>query len=80
MRHDLSNMKPNVILLCLDSVRKDDFDTHMSSTLEMATEEYDQMRAASSWSVPSHASMLTGKIPSESGVHSGNQNFDTIDS
>lgn len=39
---------------------------------------FEQCRAASGWSVPSHASMLTGKLPHQHGVHVYNCDFSTI--
>lgn len=69
----------NVVLICLDSVRKDVFDEHAPRLRSRADLSYDQCRAASSWSVPSHASMLTGSLPSDHGVHSHNLDFSTID-
>ncbi|WP_273837549.1 sulfatase-like hydrolase/transferase [Halococcus sp. PRR34] len=69
----------NVVLICLDTVRKDFFDEMADSLLEMADLRYDQCRAASSWSVPSHGSMFTGQLPHEHGVHAYNSDFSTLD-
>ncbi len=35
----------------------------------MADTSFEQCRAASSWSLPSHTSMFTGTLPSEHGIH-----------
>lgn len=70
---------PNIALITLDSVRADVFNEYASSLQEMATTTYTQCRAVSSWSVPSHASMLTGRLPSEHGVHTYAREYDRID-
>lgn len=71
-------MTRNVALLCLDTVRKDVFD-EFAPRLGDSGVSFDQCRAASSWSVPSHASMLTGELPHRHGVHSFNRDFSTLD-
>jgi arylsulfatase A-like enzyme len=72
-------MHRNVVLVCLDSVRKDYFETHARRLQELASVSFEQCRAASSWSVPSHASMMTGELPHQHGVHTHNRDFLTID-
>jgi arylsulfatase A-like enzyme len=69
----------NVVLLCLDTVRKDVFDRHAPRLTDRAGIVYDSCRAASSWSVPSHASMFTGDLPSQHGIHAHNRNFGDLD-
>lgn len=71
-------MKRNVILVCLDSVRKDFFDAYAPRLSSMADVSFDQCRAASSWSVPSHASMITGLLPHQHGLHTHNREFSTL--
>lgn len=71
-------MKRNVILVCLDSVRKDFYDAYAPRLGSMADASFDQCRAASSWSVPSHASMLTGSLPHQHGLHTYNRDFSTL--
>ncbi|MFW6458395.1 MAG: sulfatase-like hydrolase/transferase [Halodesulfurarchaeum sp.] len=71
-------MDYNVVLLCLDSVRKDRFDRAASRLVRRANITFDSCRALSSWSAPSHASMLTGSLPSEHGVHSHSQRYDSV--
>lgn len=69
----------NVVLLCLDTVRKDYFDAHASRLRAAADIRFEQCRAASCWSVPSHASMVTGALPHEHGVHARSPRFDVLD-
>lgn len=71
-------MKRNVVIVCLDSVRKDYFDEFAPRLASLATESFDQCRAASSWSVPSHASMITGLLPHQHGLHTHNRDFATL--
>lgn len=67
-------MKRNVALLVLDTVRKDYFDRYATRLQTRANVSFEQCRAASSWSVPSHASMFTGDLPTEHGFHA--EHFD----
>lgn len=59
----------NVILVVLDTVRKDYFDEYATRIQELSDTTFEQCRTASTWSVPSHASMFTGELPSRHGVH-----------
>ncbi|MFC5366377.1 sulfatase-like hydrolase/transferase [Salinirubrum litoreum] len=68
----------NVVLICLDTVRKDFFDEHAPRIRARADRSYEQCRAASSWSIPSHASMMTGALPHQHGVHDHNRDFSGI--
>jgi arylsulfatase A-like enzyme len=68
----------NIVLLCLDTVRKDFFDEYAPRLVDGADIVYDGCRAASSWSAPSHASMFTGQLPSEHGVHAYQRDFSVI--
>jgi len=71
-------MERNVVVVCLDTVRKDYFDRFATRLSDAATVSYEQCRAASSWSTPSHASMLTGELPTAHGVHTHNTDFSTL--
>jgi arylsulfatase A-like enzyme len=64
-----------VALLCLDSVREDFFREYAPRLQRRADVVYTQCRAVSGWSVPSHASMFTGELPSVHGIHVHNQSF-----
>ncbi|WP_336338735.1 sulfatase-like hydrolase/transferase [Haloarcula brevis] len=70
----------NVVVLCLDTVRADFFRLFAPRLRERAGIVYEGCRAASGWSTPSHASMLTGQLPHEHGVHSRAPSFDALDS
>ncbi|MWG33157.1 sulfatase-like hydrolase/transferase [Halomarina oriensis] len=65
----------NVVVLCLDTVRKDAFDAFAPRLRAAADVEYAGCRAASSWSTPSHASMVTGHLPHEHGVNAHAPSF-----
>lgn len=69
----------NILILCLDTVRKDYFDRYAPRLQSRADISFEQCRAASSWSVPSHASMLTGRLPHAHGVHAHQHRFNRID-
>lgn len=68
----------NVILVVLDSARKDFFDAYAEQIQSYSDISYDQCRAASSWSLPSHASMLSGTLPSQHNVHTHSGSFSSL--
>ena len=72
-------MDRNVVLVVLDTVRKDAFDRHATRLKRMADTDVAECRAASVWSTPSHASMLTGELPHSHGAHTHNVDFSGID-
>lgn len=65
-------MNRNIVLIVLDTVRKDYFEKHAPRIRERSDASFERCYAASSWTVPSHASMLTGKLPHQHGVHAHN--------
>ena len=69
----------NVALICLDSVREDVFRKYARNLQEKADIKYTGCRAVSSWSVPSHASMFTGKLPHQHGIHQYNQYLGSLE-
>jgi membrane-anchored protein YejM (alkaline phosphatase superfamily) len=73
-------MDRNICLICLDSVRKDYFDQHAPRVTGRADISIDHCRTASSWTLPSHASMFTGLLPHQHKVHINNRDFSQIDS
>lgn len=68
-------MNRNVVLIVLDSVRKDVFDRYATRLRRRADVSFEQCRAASSWSTPSHASMFTGRLPHQHGFHTYRRSF-----
>lgn len=68
----------NIVLLVLDTVRKDVFDERATQIRNRASLSFERAYAPSSWTVPSHASMFTGVLPHEHGVHAHNTNFGAI--
>lgn len=71
--------KPNIVLLCLDSVRKDAFDELATEIQSLVDISYDGCRSASIWSIPSHGSIFTGQLPYKSKIHSHNVDFSHLD-
>lgn len=65
----MSSEIPHVVFICLDSVRKDVFDTHAPRIQKRSSVSFEQMRSMASWTVPSHAAMLTGNLAHETGCH-----------
>lgn len=68
----------NIGLLVLDSVRKDIFDNYTSRLSALADVNLDECRSTSSWSAPSHAAMITGKLPSDIGIHTYQKSYDGV--
>jgi arylsulfatase A-like enzyme len=67
---------PNVILLSLDTLRADRIGCYGSDTstpaidaLAAVSDRYASCTATAPWTLPSHASMLTGLYPFEHGTH-----------
>lgn len=65
----------NVVLICLDTVRQDYFEEYAPRLQERADVVYDECRAVSTWSVPSHGSIFTGTLPSDNGIHAYSRDF-----
>lgn len=72
-------MTQNVVLIVLDTVRKDTFDRYAPRLERRASTTFDQCRAASSCTVPSHASFMTGELPHQHGVDSFHNDFSRLD-
>lgn len=71
-------MPRNIVLVCLDSVRNDVFEEFAVRTQERADLTVENCRAASSWSAPSHASMITGDLPHRHGVTTHARSFESV--
>lgn len=69
----------NVFLIVLDTVRKDYFDEHAKNLSRLANLEFDRCYAPSSWSIPSHASIFSGKLPHKHGVHTYNPDYSALE-
>lgn len=73
-----SGRAPNIVLLCLDSVRNDFFREAAPRIVDAADVSFDQCRAASSWSGPSQASIVTGVLPHVHGVHTYSRSYESV--
>jgi arylsulfatase A-like enzyme len=66
----------SVAVVVLDTLRKDKFDTHFDWLPGI---RFDNAWATSQYTVPVHASLFTGKYPSEVGVHAKSERLDCPD-
>jgi len=71
-------MVRNVALIILDTVRQDYFAEHATRLNSMGDVSFAQCRAASSCSVPSHASILTGDLPHQHGINSTSVDYSQL--
>lgn len=72
-------MARNIVLLCLDTVRYDYFERYANDLQAVADRSFDECRTASTWSVPSHASIFTEVLPNEHRFHSATPAFGELD-
>lgn len=63
----------NVALVVLDTLRKDYFDEYFDW---LPGVRFDNAWSTSHWTVPAHASLFTGKYPSETGTYMGAEALD----
>ncbi len=69
--------RPNVLLVMLDTVRADHLSTYgyeretSPNLTRLATEgvRFDHVVSTAPWTVPSHASLMTGQVPAVHGAH-----------
>lgn len=62
-------LRPNVIILVLDTLR-DDYSAGLNGlSNELGFVKYSNTIAPSTWTFPSHASLFTGLMPSQHGIH-----------
>ncbi len=68
--------KPNIILIVVDTMRKDAISLYNQNVktpnIELLAKDstvFNNAISASPWTVPSHASIFTGKYPSEHNIH-----------
>ena len=79
-------MKPHIIIILMDTLRKDAFDKWLkeyNGEYKSIVENsfiFENARAPSSWTLPSHMSLFTGLYPSEHGIHERDKDrtLDTI--
>ncbi|MFB6145409.1 MAG: sulfatase-like hydrolase/transferase [Candidatus Nanohaloarchaea archaeon] len=71
-------MSPNIVLICLDTVRKDYFDSHAKKLQQLSDLSFSQARSGSSWTIPSHATMLTGETVDEHQVTTYSRDFSKL--
>ena len=62
-----------IALVVLDTLRKDYFDAHFGWLPGI---HFENAWSQSHYTVPAHASMFTGRYPSEAGVHAKSEQFD----
>jgi len=63
----------NIALVVLDTLRKDSFDDHFEW---LEGRSFENARSTCHWTGPVHATLFTGRYPSEAGVYAHNRNFD----
>jgi len=71
-------MVRNIVVVCLDTVRKDYFDEYATRLQDESDGTFEQCRAASSWTTPSHGSMFTGTLPHQHHIHTHDRRFDKL--
>ncbi|MEM4439674.1 MAG: sulfatase-like hydrolase/transferase [Pyrobaculum sp.] len=67
-------MTYNVALIVLDTLRED-YSKGLEKLREKGFVQYKNAIAPAPWTIPSHASMFTGLMPSEHGIHSNEEIF-----
>jgi arylsulfatase A-like enzyme len=65
----------NIALVVLDTLRKDYFDKHFDW---LPGTRYENAWSTSHWTVPAHASLFTGRLPSEVNIHAKNFYYEDV--
>ena len=65
--------RPSVAIVVLDTLRYDTFNRYFEWIPGVS---FENAYSTSHWTVPAHASLLTGRYPSEVGVHGKSRTFD----
>jgi hypothetical protein len=60
--------RPNVVILIIDALRED-YSSGLEALRELGFVRYENAIAPAPWTLPSHASLITGLYPSQHGVH-----------
>ncbi|MCD6099195.1 MAG: sulfatase-like hydrolase/transferase [Candidatus Marinimicrobia bacterium] len=69
---------PNIVIMVLDTLRKDYYEKYLSQTLQkFGFVYYPNAIAPSPWTIPSHASIVTGLYPALHGAHETPEKKDT---
>lgn len=66
-------MSNSIAIIVLDTLRYDSFSEHFGW---LEGKHFSNAYSTSHWTIPAHASLLTGKYASEVGVHAHSRNFD----
>jgi arylsulfatase A-like enzyme len=60
--------KPNIIILIIDTLRED-YSSELEALRELGFVKYENAIAPAPWTLPSHASLITGMYPSQHEIH-----------
>jgi hypothetical protein len=60
--------KPNIVILIIDTLRED-YASELEALRELGFVKYENAIAPAPWTLPSHASLITGIYPSQHGIH-----------
>jgi len=60
--------KPNIIILIIDTLRED-YSSGLEALRELGFVKYENAIAPAPWTLPSHASLITGMYPSQHEIH-----------
>jgi len=60
--------KPNIIILIIDTLRED-YASGLEALGELGFVKYENAIAPAPWTLPSHASLITGMYPSQHEIH-----------
>ena len=83
-KNNLSQKKPNILLIIMDCARANNFscygyDRKTTPNIDKIASEgilFEQCISVAPWSVPSHASLFTGKFPFQHQMNHSNPHFD----
>jgi arylsulfatase len=75
-RQTVMTSGPNVAIVVLDTLRRDTFERYFEWVPGIS---FENAYSTSHWTIPAHASLLTGRYASEVGVHGKSRDFDCPD-
>lgn len=76
---NVTMMTRNIVVFCLDTVRKDYFEDYAKRIIARSGFSFDRWYSSSSWTVASHGTMFTSDLPSMSGINVGNFYLGDVD-